>query len=238
MTNNKDDINMEEVFSRAELLLGTDAIEKLHNSHVAVFGVGGVGGYAAEALVRTGVGTLDIIDGDVVCESNLNRQIISLCSTLGMPKAEAFAKRAKDINPNVNINAFSCFYTAENADEFDLKKYDYIVDAIDMLSAKTELIKRATDCGVNIISSMGAGNKLDPTRFEVTDIYKTTMCPLAKKLRKELRALGVEKLDVVYSTEPPARVSTGPVGSIASVVSVAGMILANTVIMKLSKSNI
>lgn len=224
---------MEEVFSRTALLLGDEAMEKLRNSHVAVFGIGGVGGYAAEALVRSGIGNIDIFDGDTVCPSNLNRQIVSLQSAIGKLKTEVFKNRAKDINPEININDFPIFYTAENADEFDLTKYDYIVDAIDMLSAKTDLIKRAAKLDVRIISSMGAGNKLDPTRFEVTDIYKTTMCPLAKKLRKELRAAGVEKLDVVYSTETPARVSPGPIGSLASVVSVAGMIMANTVIMKL-----
>ena len=185
-------------FERAELLIGADGLEKLKNSHIAVFGVGGVGGYTVEALVRAGVGKIDVFDPDKVVKSNLNRQIIALESTIGKYKVDVISERAKDINPNVIVNANRIFYLPENADSIDLSKYDYIVDAIDTVSAKIELAKRADELGIPMISAMGAGNKLDPTRFEVTDIYKTSVCPLAKVMRKELKNCGVKKLKVCH----------------------------------------
>lgn len=189
-------------FSRTELLLGKEALEKLNNARVAVFGIGGVGGYTVEALARSGVGNLDLIDDDKVCLTNINRQIIATRKTIGKYKVEVMKERVLDINPNVNVVTHQCFYSAETADQFDFTQYDYIVDAIDTVSAKLEMIVRATDGQVPIISCMGAGNKLDPTRFEVTDIYKTSVCPLAKVMRKELKARGIKKLKVVYSQEP------------------------------------
>ena len=196
---------MENQFERTELLLGKDAIQKLKNAHVAVFGVGGVGGFVVEALVRSGVGEIDVIDKDTVSLSNINRQIIALHSTVGQPKVEVIKNRALDINPNVKINAFETFFLPDTADMFDFSKYDYVVDAIDTVKGKIEIILRAEKAGVKIISSMGAGNKLDPTQFHVADIYKTTMCPLAKVMRHELKKRGVKKLKVVYSTEKPVR---------------------------------
>ena len=196
---------MENQFERTELLLGKDAIQKLKNAHVAVFGVGGVGGFVVEALVRSGVGEIDVIDKDTVSLSNINRQIIALHSTVGQPKVEVIKNRALDINPNVKINAFETFFLPDTADMFDFSKYDYVVDAIDTVKGKIEIILRAEKAGVKIISSMGAGNKLDPTRFEVSDIYKTSVCPLARVMRRELKARGIKKLKVVYSEEIPTR---------------------------------
>ncbi len=233
---------MREMFSRTEILLGKEAMEKLYKSRVAVFGIGGVGGYAAEALVRSGVGCIDVFDGDTVSESNLNRQAVATVKTLGMPKTEAFVQLAKDINPDAVINPHNLFYTTENADGFDLTLYDYVIDAIDMASAKTELIKRAKSSGVSIISCMGAGNKTDPARFMVADIYETAVCPLARVMRKNLKDSGIESLKAVYSDEPAARAiaSDGegkrpPVGSLATVVAAAGMLLANEVILDIIK---
>lgn len=234
--------------------MGCDAIEKLKDAAVAVFGLGGVGGYAAEALARAGVGTLALIDDDRICMTNLNRQIIALHSTIGKQKVDAMAERVLDINPKCNVEKHQCFYTPENADEFDLSRYSYIIDAVDMVSAKLELAVRATRAGVPIISCMGAGNKMDPTKFEVTDIYKTSVCPLARVMRHELRARGVDHLKVVYSKEPPLRPFDGQhaacrdhcvcppdtkrlcgerrsiPGSVPFVPPVAGMILAGEVI--------
>ena len=192
-------------FSRTQLLLGEDGMEKLAKARVAVFGIGGVGGYTVEALVRSGVGTIDIFDDDKVCLTNLNRQIIATRDTVGKYKVEVCAERAKSINPNVIINAHNCFYMPENADEYDFSEYDYIVDAIDTVKGKLEIIMRAKAAKVPVISCMGAGNKLDPTKFEVADIYKTEMCPLARTMRYELRKRGVKKLKVVYSKEKPIR---------------------------------
>ena len=224
-------------FERAELLIGADGLEKLKNSHIAVFGVGGVGGYTVEALVRAGVGKIDVFDPDKVVKSNLNRQIIALESTIGKYKVDVISERAKDINPNVIINANKIFYLPENADSIDLSKYDYIVDAIDTVSAKIELAKRADDLGKPMISAMGAGNKLDPTRFEVTDIYKTSVCPLAKVMRKELKNRGVKKLKVVYSREEAIKVVSDekrpPCGSVSFVPSVAGLIMAGEIVKDL-----
>ena len=188
-------------FSRTELLFGEEAMEKLANARVAVFGVGGVGGYTVEALARSGVGTFDIIDDDKVCLTNINRQVIATRKTVGKYKVEVMKERVLEINPNAVVNTYQCFYTPETADQFDFSKYSYVVDAIDTVTGKIELVMRAQAAGVPIMSSMGAGNKLDPTKFEVTDIYKTSVCPLAKVMRKELKARRVKKLKVVYSKE-------------------------------------
>ncbi|TGY00743.1 tRNA threonylcarbamoyladenosine dehydratase [Hominisplanchenecus murintestinalis] len=233
---------MEEQLSRTALLLGEEALAKLKGSRVAVFGIGGVGGYVVEALARCGVGTLDLIDKDVVSESNINRQIIALHSTVGRAKVEVMKERIQDINPEVRVNACECFFLPENADEFDFTVYDYVVDAVDTVTAKLEIILRAEAAGTPVISSMGAGNKLDPGRFEIADIYQTSVCPLAKVMRKELRNRGIKKLKVVYSKEVPCRpartVTEGSrralPGSISFVPSAAGLVLAGEVIRDLA----
>lgn len=189
-------------FSRTELLFGKEAMEKLSNARVAVFGIGGVGGHALEALVRSGVGTVDIIDNDTVCLSNLNRQLIATHKTIGQYKVDAAQQRMEEINPDVVIHKHRTFFLPETADQFDFAQYDYIVDAIDTVTGKLELAVRAKQAGVPIISSMGAGNKVDPTAFEVADIYETSVCPLAKVMRRELKKRGIDKLKVVYSREP------------------------------------
>ncbi len=229
------------IFSRTELLLGHDAVEKLARSSVLLFGVGGVGGYAAEALVRSGIGTITLVDGDRVSESNLNRQIIALRSTVGRLKTEVMAERALDINPAINITELPIFYSKENADEIDFSKYDFIIDAIDTVSSKLLIIERAAELGIPIISSMGAGGKLDPSRFCVTDIYKTSVCPLARVMRIELKKRGIKKLPVVFSDEAPIKSgvtdpdSGKPVpASCAFVPSAAGLVLAGYVIRTLS----
>ena len=196
---------MSDQFSRTRLLLGKEAIEKLHTSHVAVFGIGGVGGYVCEALIRSGVGRFDLIDSDKVCLTNLNRQIIATRKTIGQYKVDVMKERMLDIYPEADITVRKCFFLPENADEFPFDEYDYIVDAIDTVSAKLELVMQAQKHNVPIISCMGAGNKLDGSQFRVADIYKTKMCPLAKVMRAELRKRGVEKLKVVYSEEVPVR---------------------------------
>lgn len=188
-------------FSRTELLFGKEAMDKLANARVAVFGVGGVGGFTVEALARSGVGTFDIIDDDKVCLTNINRQIIATRKTVGKYKVDVMKERILEINPKAVVNTYQCFYTPETADQFDFSKYTYVVDAIDTVTGKIELVMRAQAAGVPIMSSMGAGNKLDPTKFEVTDIYKTSVCPLAKVMRRELKARRVKKLKVVYSKE-------------------------------------
>lgn len=188
-------------FSRTELLFGKEAMEKLANARVAVFGVGGVGGYTVEALARSGVGTFDIIDDDKVCLTNINRQIIATRKTVGKYKVEVMKERILEINPKAVVHTHQCFYTPETADQFDFSQYSYVVDAIDTVTGKIELVMRAQAAGVPIMSSMGAGNKLDPTKFEVADIYKTSVCPLAKVMRRELKARRVKKLKVVYSKE-------------------------------------
>lgn len=192
-------------FSRTELLLGKQAMEVLENSRVAVFGVGGVGGYAVEALVRSGVGTIDLIDDDKVCLTNLNRQIIATRKTVGKYKVDVMKERILDINPNAVVNVHKCFFLPENKDEFDFSQYSYVIDAVDTVTAKIQLVLEAQNAGVPIISSMGAGNKLDPTGFEVADIYKTSVCPLAKVMRRELKKRNVKHLKVVYSKEKPIR---------------------------------
>ena len=192
-------------FSRTELLLGKEAMDKLQNSRVAVFGIGGVGGYVCEALVRSGIGAIDLIDDDKVCLTNLNRQIIATKKTVGQYKTEVMRDRILEINPKAEVIIHNCFYLPENADDFDFSEYDYVVDAVDTVTAKLELIMRAKESGTPVISSMGAGNKLDASAFRVADIYKTKVCPLAKVMRRELKKRGVKKLKVVYSEEQPIR---------------------------------
>ena len=194
---------MSEQFSRTELLLGNEAMERLSRARVAVFGVGGVGGYVVEALVRSGVGAIDLIDNDKVCLTNLNRQIIATRSTIGQYKVDVMRDRIMDINPECKVEVYRCFYLPETQDEFDFRNYDYVVDAVDTVTAKIALVMQAKEAGTPIISSMGAGNKLNPAEFEVTDIYKTSVCPLAKVMRRELKKRGVKKLKVVYSKEEP-----------------------------------
>ncbi len=192
-------------FSRTQLLFGVEAMERLAGSRVAVFGVGGVGGYTVEALARSGVGAIDLIDDDKVCLTNINRQIIALKSTIGKYKVDVAAERIHDINPDCKVTIYKTFFMPETADQFDFSQYDYVVDAIDTVTGKIEIIMQAKAAGVPVISSMGAGNKLDPTAFEVADIYKTSVCPLAKVMRRELKKRGVRKLKVVYSKEQPIR---------------------------------
>lgn len=192
---------MADQFSRTRLQFGPQGIERLLRSHVAVFGIGGVGGHCTEALARSGVGALDLIDNDTVSLTNLNRQIIALHSTLGRPKVEVMKERILDINPDCRVETFQTFYLPENADDFDLTRYDYVIDCVDTVTAKLELAQRCHNLGVPCISSMGTANKLDPTKFVVTDLSKTSMCPLARILRKELRNRGIQHLKVVYSTE-------------------------------------
>ena len=184
-------------FSRTELLIGKEGMEKLKNSRVAVFGIGGVGGYTVEALVRSGVGTLDLIDDDKVCLTNINRQIFALRSTIGKYKVDVAAERLRDINQNIQVNTYKTFYMPDTADQFDFTQYDYIVDAIDTITGKLEMVMQAHKAGTPIICSMGAGNKLDPTAFRVADIYQTSVDPLARVMRHELRKRGIKKLKVV-----------------------------------------
>lgn len=239
-------------FSRTELLLGREAMERLKYSRVAVFGIGGVGGYTAEALVRSGIGAIDLIDNDRVCLTNLNRQIIASRSTIGKYKVDVMKERILDINPNCKVTVHKCFYLPETKDDFDFSQYSYVVDAVDTVTAKIQLVMEAKEKGVSVISSMGAGNKLEPTAFEVADIYQTSVCPLAKVMRRELKKRGIPDLKVVYSKEPPVCVvraeesheeDTGLAeaerkgterraipGSTAFVPSVAGLIIASEVI--------
>ena len=239
---------MSEQFSRTELLLGAEAIEKLGNSRVAVFGVGGVGGYVCEALARSGVGAIDLIDDDKVCMSNINRQIIATTKTIGRYKTEVMQERIQDINPDARVITHNCFFLPENASSFPFKEYDYVVDAVDTVTAKIELIMKCKENDVPVISSMGAGNKLDASAFRVADIYNTKVCPLAKVMRRELKKRGVEKLKVVYSEEMPIKpdnngkedntedmdnrsaVRRSIPGSVAFVPSVAGLIIAGEVV--------
>lgn len=236
-------------FSRTELLVGSEAMKRLEDAKVAVFGIGGVGAAACEALARAGVGSMTLVDGDTISVTNRNRQLIALESTTGQPKAQAMAERIKDINPNCKVTALELFLTDQS--EFDFSKFDYVVDAIDTVSAKLYMISQCYKLGVPIISSMGTGNKLDPTKFEVTDIYKTSVCPLARVMRKELKNRGVRKLKVVYSKEEPQKIPVeryekceddkkGTAGrpvpaSISFVPPVAGMILAGEVIKDIAR---
>ena len=233
-------------FSRTELLLGQDAMEKLRGSRVAVFGIGGVGGHVVEALARSGVGAFDLIDNDTVSITNINRQIIATLDSVGKYKTEVMKERILSINPEAEIEIHNCFFLPETQEMFDFSNYDYVVDAVDTVTAKLSLVERAKEAGVPIISSMGAGNKLNPTQFEVADIYKTSVCPLAKVMRRELKKRGITKLKVVYSKEEaitPQETEAGKAeqenqkkvipGSIAFVPSVAGLILASEVIKDL-----
>lgn len=199
-------------FSRTQLLLGQDGMDRLANARVAVFGIGGVGGFTVEALARSGVGAIDLIDDDKVCLTNINRQIIALRSTVGKYKVDVAAERLHDINQNIQVNTYKTFYMPDTAHQFDFSQYDYVVDAIDTITGKLELVMQAHKAGTPIICSMGAGNKLDPTAFRVADIYKTSVDPLARVMRHELRKRGIKKLKVVYSEEPPMR----PVDDMAS----------------------
>ncbi len=233
---------MKEVFSRTELLLGETAMEKLRNVKIIIFGIGGVGSYALEALVRSGVYNIDLVDSDEVSKSNINRQIIATLETVGAPKVDAARQRALTINPDANINTYKLFYNEETQGSFKLGEYDYVIDAIDTVTSKLLLIENASKSGAKIISSMGAGNKLDPTKFEVSDIYKTSVCPLARVVRQRAKKLGIKKLKVVYSKEEPLKkvvddseITRHAPASIAFIPSVVGLIIAGEVIKDLIK---
>ena len=237
---------MENRFSRTELLLGKEAAERLSRARVAVFGVGGVGGYVVEALARSGVGALDLVDSDKVALSNINRQIIATDKTVGQYKVDVAAARVAEINPDAVVRVYKVFYGPETAAQFDFSVYDYVVDAIDTVTGKIALVMQAQAAGTPIVSSMGAGNKLDPTRFEVADLSKTSVCPLARVMRAELGKRGVKHLKVVYSKEPPlspaGEAETAPgrrqtPGSVAFVPSVAGLILAGEVVKDIIAAN-
>ena len=226
------------IFERCELLLGKNSMEILNKSRVAVFGVGGVGSYTVEALVRCGIGHLTLIDGDVVSESNINRQLVATTKTVGIPKVQVAKEHALEVNPQIDVLALQEFYRADNADLIDFKDYDYIVDAIDTVTSKLMIVEKSTAAGVPVISSMGAGNKLDPTRFEVADISKTSVCPLARVMRQELRKRGIYHLKTVYSKEEPIKCGVfengKPLpGSVSFVPSCAGLIVAGEVIKDL-----
>ena len=227
-----------EQFSRTELLLGEEAMEILKNARVAVFGIGGVGGYVTEALARSGVGAFDLTDKDRVCLSNLNRQIIATHKSIGKYKTEVMRERILDINPEAEVRTHECFYLPETKGEFDFSSYSYVVDAVDTVTAKLSLAEEAKAAGVPMISSMGAGNKLNPFLFETADIYETSVCPLARVMRRELRKRGIDHLKVVYSKEPPLpplKEANGP-GSTAFVPSVAGLLIASEVIRDLTEN--
>ncbi len=230
---------MENQFSRTENLIGNANLEKLKNARVAVFGIGGVGGYVVEALARAGVYNIDIIDNDTVSVTNINRQIIATHSSIGNQKTEVMKARVLDINPNANVNVFNTFFMPENSSQFDFSIYDYIIDAVDTVTAKIELVTKANDSNVPIISSMGTGNKLDPTAFLVSDIYKTSVCPLAKVMRYELKKRGIKKLKVVYSKEQPIKNNSDRTpASISFVPPTAGLIIASEVIKDILNLNI
>lgn len=226
-----------EKFSRIELLIGKDKLDKLNKARVAVFGIGGVGGYTVEALARSGIGCLDLIDADQVSVSNINRQIIATTKTVGRPKVEVAKERVMDINPDIKVNTYQTFFLPETSEIFDFSEYDYVVDAIDTVSGKIQLIVQAKEAGIPVISSMGAGNKMDPTAFQVADIEETSVCPLAKVMRKELKKRNIENVKVVYSKEkaitPAEQIIDGKKivpGSNAFVPSVVGLIIAGEVI--------
>lgn len=227
-------------FERTELLLGKDCIEKLTKCHVIIFGIGGVGGYVVEALVRSGIGAIDIVDNDKICTSNINRQIYATTKTVGLYKVDVAKQRILEINPEIKVNTFQTFYCAQNANEFDFSKYDYIVDAIDTVSAKLSLIEEAKKYNVPIICAMGAGNKMNPTEFEVADISQTSVCPLARVIRTELKKRNIKNVKVVYSKEKPIKPLTKnennskPIpASNAFVPSVVGFIIASEVVKDL-----
>lgn len=223
------------MYERTELLIGSEGLEKLKNAHVAVFGVGGVGGYAVEALVRAGVGHMTVVDRDTVSESNLNRQIISLKSTVGRPKVDVIKERALDINPEIDMTALNMFFLPENADEIDFTKFDYVIDAVDTVTAKLEIITRAQAAGVPVISSMGTGSKLHPEMLELADIYDTDICPLAKVMRKEARKRGIKGFKCVFSREEAFKPGVGKlVGTVSFVPSTAGLLIAGEVIRSIA----
>lgn len=228
----------ENQFERTALLLGKASVERLARKRVAVFGVGGVGGFVCEGLVRAGIGAIDIVDKDTVALSNLNRQLIALHSTVGKNKVDVLEERLKDINKNLIIKKYKCFFLPETSDTFDFREYDYVVDAIDTVTGKIELILKAKEAGVPIISAMGAGNKLDPTAFQVSDIYKTSVCPLARVMRRELKKRGVDKLKVVYSKEEPIKPQFEEgeevvPGSVSFVPPALGLIIAGEIVKDL-----
>lgn len=231
-------------FRRTEMIFGADAMKKLKNARIAVFGIGGVGGHVVEALARSGVGAIDLIDNDVVHNSNINRQVVATLSNVGEDKVEAFEKRIKDINPDMVVNKHKCFFCPENSSQFDFKAYDYIADCIDTVTGKIELVLKAQEAGVPIISSMGTGNKVNPADLEVSDIYKTSVCPLAKVMRRELKKRRIKKLKVVYSKEipiTPKEIKIDEeskkvlVGSNAFVPATAGLIIASEIIKDIIK---
>ena len=229
---------MDQMYLRSSALLGVEAIEIFNRSHVAVFGIGGVGGHVAEALARSGVGALDLFDNDCVSVSNINRQIVALHSTVGMYKTDVMAQRIRDIRPQTEVREHRCFFLPENADEYDFSVYDYVVDAVDTVSAKIEIIRKSMAAGVPVISCMGTGNKLDPTQLVITDLAKTSVCPLARVMRRELRARGIEHVPVLYSTEAvqPQHGGDGRTpASTAFVPSVAGLMIAGKVVRDLSE---
>lgn len=225
---------MENIFSRTETLIGIESLKHIKGCRIAIFGVGGVGGYIVEALARTGVGELDLIDNDTVSITNINRQIIALQSTIGKAKVEVAKERILDINPDCKVNIYQTFFSPETSNNFDFSKYDYVVDAIDFVTGKIELVMKCQENNIPIISSMGAGNKLHPEMFEIADIYKTSVCPLAKLMRQELKKRGVKKLKVVYSKEVPIKQNGQRVpASVAFTPSVAGLIMAGEIIRDL-----
>lgn len=222
------------IFDRTKNLIGENALEKLASSKVAVFGIGGVGGYVVEALVRAGIGEIDLIDNDTINPTNINRQIVALHSTLGQYKVDVMEKRILDINPNIKINSFKTFFDENTINQFDFSKYDYIIDAIDSVKSKLLLIEAAKKINIPIISSMGTGNKLNPTKFEIEDISKTSVCPLARIIRSELKKQGIKKLKVLYSKEEPIKTGSRTPSSISFVPSVAGLIIASEVVKDLT----
>lgn len=228
------------IFERTENLIGKDNLELLKGKSIIIFGIGGVGSFAAEAAARSGIGNITLVDGDVVSESNINRQLIALSSTVGMPKAAVMAERIRDINPECNVKALECFYTKDK--EIDLDGFDYIIDAIDTVTSKLTLISEADRLGIPIISCMGTGNKLDASRFEISDISKTSVCPLAKVIRRELKARDIKHLKVLYSKEEPKRAKSGEnariPASISFVPPVAGMLIAGEMIRDMLKSSL
>lgn len=225
---------MKESMERTAYLIGEEGVALLGSKHVALFGVGGVGGYVAEALGRAGIGAITLVDKDTVSVSNINRQIIATYDTVGKSKTEVMAERLRSIHPEIRIECRECFFLPDTADTFDFSAYDYVVDAVDTVTAKLELVKRAQEAGVPIISCMGTGNKLDPGRFEIADISKTSVCPLAKVMRRELKKRGISRLKVLYSKEEPIKHEAGAVpGSISFVPPVAGLMIAGEVIKDL-----
>lgn len=226
---------MQEQFSRTELVIGEEGVAKLNSARVIVFGVGGVGGFVVEALARAGVGAIEIVDDDTVCLSNINRQIIALHSTVGKNKVDVMEERIHDINPACDVVKHKCFFLPETAGQFDFSKYQYVVDAVDTVAAKIEIIKNAKEKNVPVISCMGAGNKLDPMLFRIADISKTTVCPLARVMRQELRKRNITGVKVLFSTEQPVHTGNSVPGSISFVPSVAGLLIAGEVIKDITQ---